>query len=180
MPIATPPSEPGRTDTARRVTRALRRYSTESDLYVAAAGRESEMHRTDLNGLALVMDWGLLGEHATPGRLSTAMHLSAPATSAMLERLERAGHVTRTPHPDDRRSVVVEVTPHALDVGGVMFGTLAAHLAPVLDGRPDDELAVIARFLEEVEAATIAARHEIAAGGSNSPSAALTRPDAGG
>lgn len=163
VPIATPPSEPGRTDTARRVTRALRRYSTESDLYVAAAGRESEMHRTDLNGLAIVMDLGLAGERATPGRLSAAMHLSAPATSAMLDRLERAGHVTRTQHPDDRRSVVVDVTDHALDVGGRMFGHLAARLAPVLDGRTDDELELIATFLEEVGAATVSARHDIAA-----------------
>ncbi|WP_167736578.1 MarR family transcriptional regulator [Nocardioides sp. 1609] len=157
--------DPGRSDAARRVTRALRRYATESDLYVAAAGRESAMHRTDLNGLALVMDFGLQGEPATPGRLSAAMHLSAPATSAMLDRLERQGHVTRSPHPDDRRSVVVDVTDHALDVGGRMFARLAAHLAPVLDGRTDEELALIAAFLEEVGEATNAARRDVAAAG---------------
>lgn len=161
MPNAKQPPDPGRTDAARRVVAALRRYSTESDLYVAAAGREGEMHRTDLNGLAMVMDWGLLGEHATPGRLSAAMQLSAPATSAMLDRLERAGHVTRTPHPGDRRSVVVEVTEHALEVGGAMFRPMAERLTPVLDSRSDDELAVIATFLEEVEAAIVAARGDL-------------------
>ncbi len=161
VPSATPPPDPGRSEAGRRVTRALRRYTTESDLYVAAAGRESEMHRTDLNGLALVMDWGLQGEHATPGRLSSSMQLSAPATSAMLDRLERQGHVTRAPHPDDRRSVVVEVTEHALDVGSRMFGRLAAHIAPVLDSRSDEELELIATFLEEVGAATEAARRDV-------------------
>ncbi|WP_148612026.1 MarR family winged helix-turn-helix transcriptional regulator [Nocardioides rubriscoriae] len=163
MPGATPPPDPGRTETARQVVRALRRYATESDLYVADASRDSEMHRTDLNALALVMDWGMVGETATPGRLSAAMRLSAPATSALLDRLERAGHVTRSPHPDDRRSVVVGVTDHALDVGGRMFGRLAAHLAPVLDQRSDEELALIADFLDQVAAATVAARHDIAA-----------------
>ena len=161
MPNATPPPDPGRSDGARRVVRALRRYTTESDLYVATASRESEMHRTDLNGLALIMDWGLQDEPATPGRLSAAMHLSAPATSAMLDRLEKQGHVTRAPHPGDRRSVVVEVTEHAIAVGSRMFGRLGAHLAPVLDRRTDEELALIAAFLEEAGLATIAARREV-------------------
>src|ERR687889_2902026 len=90
---------------AMRVVRALRGYTNETEMYVAAAGREAAMHRTDLTGLALVMDRSQLGEQTTPGQLSAALHLSAPATSAMLDRLERLGHVHRVPHPTDRRSV---------------------------------------------------------------------------
>jgi DNA-binding MarR family transcriptional regulator len=130
-------------------------------MYVAAAGREAAMHRTDLTGLALVMDRTQLGETTTPGQLSAAMQLSAPATSAMLDRLERLGHVHRLPHPTDRRSVVVEMTEHARAVGEAMFGRLAAHLGPVLDGRTEEELTAIATFLEEVVAATRAAREEV-------------------
>ncbi|MBB6628395.1 MarR family transcriptional regulator [Nocardioides sp. KIGAM211] len=148
-----------------RVVRALRSYANESELYVGAAGREAAMHRTDLSGLALVMDRGLQGEHPTPGQLSAALQLSAPATSAMLDRLERLGHVTRSPHPTDRRSVVVEITDHALEVGGAMFGRLAAHLAPVLAGHTDEELALVAQVLEEVGAATRAAREEVSGRG---------------
>ena len=144
-----------------RITRALRAFTNESELYVGAAGREAAMHRTDLTGLALVMDRGDAGETTTPGQLSSALQLSAPATSAMLDRLEQLGHVRRRPHPHDRRSVIVEMTEHAREVGGAMFARLAAHLAPVLSSRDDAELAQIATFLEEVVAATRAARQEI-------------------
>lgn len=161
MTPANPPADPARTEAGQQVTRALRRYATESDLYIAAAGRDSEMHRTDMNGLTLIMDWGLRGDPATPGRLSAALQLSAPATSAMLDRLERQGHVTRSPHPQDRRSVVVEVTDHAMQVGGRMFGHLAARLGPVLAGRSDEELQLIADFLEEVAQATTDARTDL-------------------
>ena len=147
---------------AMRVVRALRGYTNEAELYVAAAGREAAMHRTDLTGLALVMDRAQLGETTTPGQLSAAMQLSAPATSAMLDRLERLGHVRRLPHPSDRRSVVVEMTDHARAVGEQMFGRLAAHLGPVLGSRTEEELADIATFLEQVVAATRAARDEVA------------------
>lgn len=159
------PEDKTRSPQALRVVRGLRGFANESELYVAAAGREAEMHRTDLAGLALVMDRGQAGEHPTPGQISAALQLSAPATSAMLDRLERLGHVTRAPHPTDRRSVVVEITEHALAVGGAMFGRLAAHLGPVLGSRSEAELAVIASFLEESVAATRAARESIRPGG---------------
>ncbi len=155
-------SGPGRpADPQLRVTRALRGFTTESELYIGAASREAHMHRTDLSGLALVMDRGNTGETTTPGQLSAALQLSAPATSAMLDRLEHLGHLRRVPHPDDRRSVLLEMTDHARDVGGAMFSRLAAHLAPVLDSRSDSDLAELATFLEEVVAATRSAREEI-------------------
>jgi DNA-binding MarR family transcriptional regulator len=146
---------------ALRVIRAMRAFTNESELYVGAVSREATMHRTDLSGLAVVMDRGDTGDPATPGQLSAALHLSAPATSAMLERLERLGHVRRRPHPTDRRSVVVEMTDHARQVGGAMFGRLAAHMGPVLAGYSDEELALVADFLEKAGEATRAAREEI-------------------
>ncbi len=158
-----PDAKPERSAEAMRVVRALRGFSNESELYISAAGREAAMHRTDLSGLALVMDRGQQGEHPTPGQISSALRLSAPATTAMLDRLERLGHVVRAPHPTDRRSVVVEITDHAMQVGGAMFGRLASHLAPVLAARSDADLAVVASFLEEAVAATRSARESLAA-----------------
>ena len=67
---------------ALRVVRALRGYTNESEMYVAAAGREAAMHRTDLTGLALVMDRTQLGETTTPGR-------SAPPCSSARPRPRR-------------------------------------------------------------------------------------------
>lgn len=153
-----------RSPDALRVVRRLRGFAEESELYVSAAGRDVEMHRTDLAGLVLVMDRGLAGEHPTPGQISAALQLSAPATSAMLDRLERLGHVVRSPHPTDRRSVTVEITEHALAVGGAMFGRLSDHLAPVLAARSEAELAVIATFLEDAVAATRSARESLRQG----------------
>ncbi len=152
---AGPPEE------AVRAIRALRTVTNETELYVGAAGREAAMHRTDLTGLAIVMDRGDTGTPVTPGQLSATLGLSAPATSAMLDRLERLGHVHRSPHPSDRRSVVVEMTDHARAVGETMFGRLAAHLAPVLAARTGEELATVAAFLEDVATATREAREEI-------------------
>jgi DNA-binding MarR family transcriptional regulator len=153
-----------RTGAALRVTRALRSLTNESEMYIATAGREAHMNRRDLSALALVMDRTAVGESTTPGQLSSALQLSAPATSAMLDRLEDLDHLRRVPHPQDRRSVLVEMTDHARAVGGAMFARLAAHMAPVLSSRSESELAAIAGFLEETAAATRAARTDIGVG----------------
>jgi len=134
-------------------------FASESEMYLSATGRDEALHRTDLNGLRVVM--AAEGEPVTPRRLSEALQLSAPATSAMLDRLERAGHVHRRPHPRDRRSVVVEATEHARTVGAAMFGRVGTRMAPVLARRSTAELALIAAFLEEATGATQAARSDI-------------------
>lgn len=145
-----------------RVVRSLRTYGNELELYIAAAGRANEMHRTDLAGLAIVMDEDTLGRPVTPGRLSGALQLSAPATTAMLDRLERLGHVHRMPHATDRRSVVVEITDHARQVGGAMFGQMGRHLGPVLASYDDAQLDMVSDFLNRISEATRAARNETA------------------
>lgn len=143
------------------VTRRIRGLNTELELYIHAAGRENTMHRTDLMALSLVMDESRDGHAVTPGGLSTALQLSAPATSAMLDRLERDGHVRRIPHATDRRSVVIELTDHAWHVGGSMFRHLGQSLIPALAGYSEEELTLISQFLERVTDATREARASV-------------------
>ena len=47
---------------------------------------------------------------STPGRLAKRMELSSGAMTNRLDRLEQADLIRRLPDPEDRRSVVVELT----------------------------------------------------------------------
>ena len=47
----------------------------------------------------------------TAGALAQALHLSPSAVTTVLDRLERLRYVRRTPNPDDRRQVVITLTP---------------------------------------------------------------------
>ncbi len=86
------------------------------------------------------------------------MLLSPAATTAVLERLERHGHVRRERHPTDRRPVSVVVTDSAPRLGIDTFAELGEHPAPALARRADAELAMIAECLETLADATAAAR----------------------
>ncbi|OZI50357.1 MarR family winged helix-turn-helix transcriptional regulator [Bordetella genomosp. 5] len=56
------------------------------------------------------------GAHAglSPQQLVSALLLSAGAMTNRLDRLEEAGLIARHPNPEDRRSVIVSLTPEGL------------------------------------------------------------------
>ena len=48
---------------------------------------------------------------SSPGKLARIMELSSGAMTNRLDRLEQSGFVRRLPDPDDRRGILVELTP---------------------------------------------------------------------
>jgi DNA-binding MarR family transcriptional regulator len=73
----------------------------------------------------------------SPGALAASMMLSTGGTTARLDRLEKAGLVARSPDPNDRRGILVRLTPqgHAIADEAVAAGLaeqqrLLAHLSP--------------------------------------------------
>jgi DNA-binding MarR family transcriptional regulator len=50
-------------------------------------------------------------QRGSPSELASELELSSGAMTSRLDRLEQAGYVRRRPDPDDRRGVVIELTP---------------------------------------------------------------------
>ncbi|MFI9007866.1 MarR family winged helix-turn-helix transcriptional regulator [Actinosynnema sp. NPDC053489] len=146
------------------LVRLLRQFTVETDRFVEIFGDRQRMHRTDLNALAVIMDarWG--GEPMSPGRLAEALHLSASATTSVLDRLEAAGHVARVRHPHDRRKVELRASEKALALGADFFQPLSDAYTRAWERFDDADKEVVARFLAATIEATAAVRADTAAG----------------
>lgn len=70
--------------------------------------------------------------------LHSALHISRPAISQMLNNLERRGLITREIHSDDRRKITVSLTPDGAEL-----------LHEVETSRDEDYEDIIERFGEE-------------------------------
>ncbi len=85
-----------------------------------------------------------------PGELTRYLGLSTASTTALLDRLERSGHVVRVANPDDRRSVFIQSTPRAdaevRETLGNMHGRM---LAAVID-MPPEESSIVVGFLRRM------------------------------
>ncbi|MHB8233047.1 MAG: MarR family winged helix-turn-helix transcriptional regulator [Solirubrobacteraceae bacterium] len=85
----------------------------------------------------------------TAGELARQVGVTSGAVTGALDRLERAGYARRTPDPDDRRRVRVEVTAAFRGRAEEIWGPLAAEWQRRLGSRyTAAELRTIVDFLE--------------------------------
>lgn len=144
------------------LVRLLQDFSLEANRYVDAAGGRHDMHRTDLNALAVIMQYAARNQVITPGVLRKELNLSSPATTALIDRLHRSGHVIRERQGTDRRQVQLLMTPKAYRDGGAMFLPLARHMGEAMARFTPEELDVAARFMAAMTEATVSAAREAA------------------
>jgi DNA-binding MarR family transcriptional regulator len=106
---------------------ALRRFLTESETISREAGVTPQQYQA----LLAVKAWP--GESMAIKDLADQLLLTHQAAVQMLDRLARAGLAEREPSPDDRRSVLIRLTPK----GEALLADLAArHLAAMLSQEP--------------------------------------------
>ncbi len=133
-----------------RVARLLRDVTTASTLYAERARGEVGVHRSDLGALGILSQALRDDQALTAGDLATRLGLSAPATSALLDRLEAIGHVTRQRHPDDGRKVVIHMTDTAVATGWRAFGPIQGAVSQALSDFSEQELTVAGDVLESL------------------------------
>ncbi|TQN38126.1 transcriptional regulator [Blastococcus colisei] len=148
-------------DARQEIALLLRRLNVELD---AVGQRFADVHglnRTDVRALVAIMDAARRGEALTAGRLGEAVELRSASVTALVDRLEKAGHVRRVRDPDDRRRVALEMSDSAMAAGAEHFGGLARDLSAAMEGYSDEELAVVRRWLEDMTGVVM--RHSRAA-----------------
>ncbi|MFF4653341.1 MarR family winged helix-turn-helix transcriptional regulator [Streptomyces sp. NPDC001380] len=167
-----PPPAPDR----RTFGRLLQALASEMNLLGHDFAASQGLHATDVQALLAVMGSSAgpsaeAGGAATPGRLREELGLTSGAVTAVLDRLERAGHVHRTRDSADRRQVRVHYTPGASRVAMEWFTPVAECTDTVRAEFDAAELRVVARFLErmteELERLRLDRRREAAEGGAH-------------
>ena len=86
----------------------------------------------------------------TPAQLSQRLHLTSGGVTALLRRLEGAGHVTRRPHHRDRRSVILVASHDVLDRMAELYAPLVKQSDALTASFTARERAVICRYLEQI------------------------------
>ncbi|MGA1982144.1 MAG: MarR family winged helix-turn-helix transcriptional regulator [Acidobacteriaceae bacterium] len=93
----------------------------------------------------------LLGP-STPGKLAECTGLTTGGVTVMLDRMERAGFVKRSPNPNDRRSVVVSVNPKRLKKLHTYYDQINRQTVAIFSEFPEADLEVVASFFSRLNA----------------------------
>lgn len=112
-------------------------------------GAKMGLHTTDATALVEIMEAQDRGAPLTQTGLSRRIGLTPGATSALLNRLADAGHVTRVRDTHDRRVVTLHATA-GVDAGiGRYFGPLVEQGGAMMRDYSPEVLAGIERFLTD-------------------------------
>ncbi|MPY54572.1 MarR family transcriptional regulator [Streptomyces acidicola] len=132
------------------IVHLLRAATVELGLRSARFASRNGMHPTDVRALIALMDASRSGSEMTAGRLGTLLGLNSAGTTAVVDRLERLGHVRRVRDERDRRRVLVEIDERAVELGQAFFGPLIGRAVELLEGYDERELTAIRGFLTGV------------------------------
>lgn len=90
-------------DLKKRALMAVRDYGVNLTQFRNAMSEWAGLNATDMECLRLLSQKGT----ATPTELARHTGLTSGATTAMLDRLEKAGLIERRPNPNDRRGTLI-------------------------------------------------------------------------
>jgi len=119
------------------------RLKASTDAFEDALAVAFDLNRTDFRCLRAL----ILGGPSTASRLAEVIGLTTGAMTTVLDRLEAAGHVERTPDKVDRRQILVRATPAAEKRWNKLWDPIHAEGQRSLEQYSNDELAAIASFL---------------------------------
>lgn len=128
-------------------TRALRDLQLAIAEAELALARRMHLNPTDISAMAhLAFAEGALGTGELTGRLG----ISPAATTELVDRLERAGHVLRRRDDVDRRRVRLTPSPSAIVEVLSHLGPLLEQLDEVIEDTPEQDREAIHRYLVRV------------------------------
>jgi DNA-binding MarR family transcriptional regulator len=124
--------------------RLVQNFAARVVLLHSAVAAKLGLHLTDLKCLRLLGDKAL-----SPGDLGEHVGLSGPAVTALIDRLEKAGYVTRERGTDDRRRISVRALPQKVREVDDLYAGQYTRMSRLLSKYSSEEFDVIVNFLEQ-------------------------------
>ncbi|WP_096452434.1 MarR family winged helix-turn-helix transcriptional regulator [Mesorhizobium sp. 113-1-2] len=121
---------------------AIMQWQDATQAYDEAVGMRLGLNMAERHCLGL-----LYGGPQSAGAVATATGLTPAAVTALIDRLEARGYLTRTRSLEDRRKVVIEATEATRELSARYYGAIAKEGEKVIATFSDAELATISRFV---------------------------------
>lgn len=99
------------------------------------------------------------GEHVTPKSLAESLELTTGSVTSLVDKLESAGLVERTPHPNDRRSLELQLTVKGATKMNAVYDAFESQVLEAVNAVPEEQVRAANEYLAVV-ARTVRARAE--------------------
>lgn len=132
-------------DLKKRALAAVREYGIHLTLFRNAVSEWAGLNTTDMECLRFLF----FKKIATPSELSRQTGLTSGATTAMLDRLEKAGLIERQPNPKDRRGTLISPSESSAERAASWFESARQAQEELISSYSESELEIIADAFEQ-------------------------------
>ncbi|HLS93902.1 MAG TPA: MarR family transcriptional regulator [Microbacterium sp.] len=132
------------------VMAALGRWQDAARTLAEASARYMHLNETDMRAIRMIMRAEQRGEIVTPKDISHDVGISSASTTKLIDRLVARGHLVRAPHPTDRRTMRIRVTPSTRRSAHDTVGRQHARRFAVAAALSADERDAVIRFLDDM------------------------------
>ena len=137
-------AEPTKINLMIRTNMAARDYGIQMTLYRNIIFEKLGVNGTDMECLGFLLSKRI----STPTGLAKYTGLSSGATTAMLDRLEKAGLIERRPNPDDRRGTLIVPAKSSAEKAASWFESARKAQDELISSYSEKELEIIADVFE--------------------------------
>jgi DNA-binding MarR family transcriptional regulator len=132
------------------VMRALGAVRSAEDRMAEASQKYMKLGRTDMKALHFLIVSENQGAVTTAGAIAAHLEISSASTTKLLDRLQRGGHITRSPHPTDRRALAIRITPETRRAAYETVGPQQARRFHAAARLTPQEREIVIRFLQDM------------------------------
>jgi DNA-binding MarR family transcriptional regulator len=136
--------------TGPQVLEALRTFRTAEADARTRARTSLGVGETALAALRIVGEGEARGHGVSPKELADRLGVTAASTSALVDKLVRAGHLVRHPDPNDRRGVTLTTRGPSVRRALHAMGELETRTIRAAESMPPEALGVVIEFLHEM------------------------------
>ena len=133
-----------KTDLKKRALVAVRDYGVHLTLFRNAVDAWAGHNATDMECLRLLFQKGI----STPSELARHTGLTSGATTAMLDRLEKADLIERRPNPNDRRGTLIAPAKSGAEKAASWFESARKAQDKLISSYSEEELEIISDVFE--------------------------------
>lgn len=155
-PIQSSPADPDiaywyperRHSSAVAILSLLREYRDADRTVRARTRRSMLLGETDLLALRHLLEAQSTGSVLRQKDLAARLSISTASASTLVDRLSKAGYLQRIPHPEDRRSVALELTNATQTKVHELLYAYKARQLEAVETLTEEEQIIVKKFLK--------------------------------
>jgi DNA-binding MarR family transcriptional regulator len=132
--------------TPEEIRELFNRKALAASRHRAAVTKQLGLTDTEADALAHLARAGGM----TPSQLGELLGMTSGGVTALTQRLERAGHISREPHPRDKRSSILKATAEMIDRAQDQYRDLVRETDRLTARLSEQEREVIGNYLERL------------------------------